>query len=56
MQSGLGSVVAPSPFATCQSATMGGYGAATVFGAVQVVGGDMAASAGSMIGRMKSWV
>ncbi|KAI6267483.1 hypothetical protein MCOR29_002798 [Pyricularia oryzae] len=55
-QSGLGSVVAPSLFATCQSAAMGGYGAATVFGLVQVVGGAMAVSAGTVIGRMNSWL
>ncbi|TLD11525.1 hypothetical protein PspLS_11423, partial [Pyricularia sp. CBS 133598] len=53
IQSGLGSVVAPSLFATFQSAAMGGYGAAAVFGAVQVGGGAMAASA---IVRMKSWL
>ncbi|KAI6330294.1 hypothetical protein MCOR31_010632 [Pyricularia oryzae] len=50
------SVVAPSLFATCQSAAMGGYGAATVFGLVQVVGGAMAVSAGTVIGRMNSWL
>lgn len=55
-QSGLGSVVAPSLFVTCQSAAMGGYGAATVFGLVQVVGGAMAVSAGTVIGRMNSWL
>ncbi|KAI7908757.1 hypothetical protein M9X92_012012 [Pyricularia oryzae] len=53
---GLGSVVAPSLFVTCQSAAMGGYGAATVFGLVQVVGGAMAVSAGTVIGRMNSWL
>ena len=38
-QQGIGSVVAPSLFATLQSAGAGGYGVATVYGAAQAVGG-----------------
>lgn len=49
MQNGIGSVVAPLLFATCQSAAMGGYGVATVFGAVQAGGGFMAGSAGTVL-------
>ncbi|KAI0019756.1 hypothetical protein F4780DRAFT_793048 [Xylariomycetidae sp. FL0641] len=45
VQSGIGSVVAPSLFAALTSAGAGGYGAATVFGAVQAVGGAVATSA-----------
>lgn len=49
MQNGIGSVVAPLLFATCQNAAMGGYGVATVFGAVQAGGGFMAGSAGTVL-------
>lgn len=41
-QNGLGNVVAPSLFVICQSAAMGGYGATTVFGLVQVIEGAIA--------------
>ena len=44
VQSGIGSVVAPGLFATLQSAGAGGYGVATVYGAVQVAGGTVASS------------
>ncbi|KAL0937820.1 uncharacterized protein CTRU02_207551 [Colletotrichum truncatum] len=44
VQSGIGSVVAPSLFATLQSAGAGGYGVATVYGAVQGVGGVIASA------------
>ncbi|KAJ4198174.1 hypothetical protein NW755_000862 [Fusarium falciforme] len=48
-QSGIGSVVAPSLFATLQSAGAGGYGLSAVYGAVQGAaalgaGGSLAAS------------
>lgn len=48
-QSGIGSVVAPSLFATLQSAGAGGYGASAVYGAVSGAaalgaGGSLAAS------------
>lgn len=48
-QSGIGSVVAPSLFATLQSAGAGGYGVSAVYGAVQGAaalgaGGSFAAS------------
>lgn len=48
-QSGIGSVVAPSLFATLQSAGAGGYGVSAVYGAVQGVaalgtGGGLLAS------------
>ncbi|KAI1328027.1 hypothetical protein F5Y16DRAFT_369867 [Xylariaceae sp. FL0255] len=46
-QSGMGSVVAPSLFATLQSAAMGGYGVAAVAGTVQGAGGLIASSAGA---------
>ncbi|EEU46606.1 uncharacterized protein NECHADRAFT_79370 [Fusarium vanettenii 77-13-4] len=50
-QSGIGSVVAPSLFATLQSAGAGGYGLSAVYGAVQGAaavgaGGSLAASFG----------
>ncbi|KAI4867005.1 hypothetical protein F4820DRAFT_446528 [Hypoxylon rubiginosum] len=48
IQSGIGNVVAPSLFATLQSAGMAGYGAAVVNGAVSAGGGALAlASAGA---------
>lgn len=53
-QSGVGSVVAPSLFATAQSAAMGGYGTAAVFGAVQAVGGTVAATAGGAMAWARS--
>ncbi|KAI0147425.1 hypothetical protein GGR57DRAFT_250664 [Xylariaceae sp. FL1272] len=46
IQAGVGNVVAPSLFATLQSAAMGGYGAAVVGGAVQAAGGVVAGGAG----------
>ncbi|KAI0907561.1 hypothetical protein F4823DRAFT_564703 [Ustulina deusta] len=45
-QSGIGSVVAPSLFATLQSAGAAGYGAAAVSAVVQGTGAVVAASAG----------
>ncbi|KAK7756171.1 hypothetical protein SLS62_001763 [Diatrype stigma] len=47
IQSGAGSVVSPSLFATCQSAAMGGYGVPAVVAAVQVGGAAVAAGAGA---------
>ncbi|KAI2638225.1 hypothetical protein GGS21DRAFT_461225 [Xylaria nigripes] len=47
-QSSIGSVVAPSLFATLQSAAAGGYGVAAVSTAVQGVGGLVASSAGML--------
>ncbi|KAI1261478.1 hypothetical protein F5Y18DRAFT_198848 [Xylariaceae sp. FL1019] len=46
VQAGVGNVVAPSVFATLQSAAMGGYGAAVVGGVVQAAGGVVAGAAG----------
>ncbi|KAK8029517.1 hypothetical protein PG993_010808 [Apiospora rasikravindrae] len=43
-QSGIGSVVAPGLFATFQSAGAGGYGVASVYGAVQIASGAVASS------------
>ncbi|KAF4448807.1 hypothetical protein F53441_7856 [Fusarium austroafricanum] len=43
IQSGVGSVVAPSLFATLQSAGAGGYGVAAVHGVVQATGAAVAA-------------
>ncbi|WEW56040.1 hypothetical protein PRK78_001475 [Emydomyces testavorans] len=54
IQSSIGSVVSPSLFATLQSAGAGGYGAATVYPAVQVVGGAIASSAGASVAWLKS--
>ncbi|KAK8073381.1 hypothetical protein PG994_004280 [Apiospora phragmitis] len=45
VQSGIGSVIAPSLFATLQSAGAGGYGLASVSGVVQVASGAVASSA-----------
>ncbi|KAI8629726.1 hypothetical protein F5Y19DRAFT_475178 [Xylariaceae sp. FL1651] len=47
IQSGLGSVVAPSLFATLQSAAAGGYGVAVIVPIVQGVGGALASVAGA---------
>ncbi|KAI0502917.1 hypothetical protein F5B22DRAFT_652609 [Xylaria bambusicola] len=47
-QSGIGSVLAPSLFATLQSAGAGGYGVAAVSAAVQGAGALVAGSAGAM--------
>ncbi|KAI0876016.1 hypothetical protein GGS24DRAFT_453219 [Hypoxylon argillaceum] len=46
-QSGIGSVLAPSIFATLQSAAAGGYGVAAVSATVQGLGGVVASSAGA---------
>ncbi|KAI0181665.1 hypothetical protein GGR52DRAFT_48688 [Hypoxylon sp. FL1284] len=46
IQSGIGNVVAPSLFATLQSAGMAGYGAAVVNGAVSAGGGTLALASG----------
>lgn len=54
IQSGIGSVVAPGLFATLQSAAAGGYGAATVYGAVQVAGGAIASSGMGVIAWNKA--
>uniref|UniRef100_L7J445 Uncharacterized protein n=1 Tax=Pyricularia oryzae (strain P131) TaxID=1143193 RepID=L7J445_PYRO1 len=51
VQSGIGSVVAPSLFATLQSAAMGGYGVAAVFGTVQAAGGVITAASAAQIAR-----
>ncbi|QBZ55905.1 hypothetical protein PoMZ_00811 [Pyricularia oryzae] len=51
VQSGIGSVVAPSLFATLQSAAMGGYGVAAVFGTVQAAGGVITAASAAQIVR-----
>jgi hypothetical protein len=48
VQSGIGSVVAPSVFATLQSAAAGGYGVVAVSATVQGLGGVVASSAGAM--------
>ncbi|KAI1821767.1 hypothetical protein F4861DRAFT_517702 [Xylaria intraflava] len=53
-QSGIGSVVAPSVFATLQSAAAGGYGVAAVSSAVQGLGGLVAMSTGAMGFRKKA--
>ncbi|KAI6374808.1 hypothetical protein MCOR25_003071 [Pyricularia grisea] len=53
-QSAMGSVVAPSLFATLQSAAMGGYGAAAVLGTFQAVGGITAASSAAYLARSNS--
>lgn len=55
-QNGNGNVVTPFLFATCQSAAMGGYGAAIVLGAVQAAGGAVTALTTVLILRMESWV
>jgi len=52
IQSSIGSIVSPSLFATLQSAGAGGYGVATVYPAVQVVGGVITSSAGASV----AWV
>jgi len=49
VQSGMGSVIAPSVFSTLQSAAAGGYGAATVGAAVQAAGGTVASAAGAAL-------
>lgn len=54
VQSGMGSVVAPSVFATLQSAGAGGYGIATVYPIVQAFGGAIASSAGGFAAWVKS--
>ncbi|XXG97384.1 hypothetical protein Hte_003685 [Hypoxylon texense] len=57
IQSGIGSVVAPSLFATLQSAGMAGYGVAVVNGAVSAGGGALAlasAGAAAMMGDSES--
>jgi len=54
MQSSIGSIVSPSLFATCQSAAAGGYGAATVYPAVQAIGGVITSSAGATVAWVKS--
>jgi hypothetical protein len=46
-QSGIGSVVAPSLFATLQSAAAGGYGVAVVAPIIQGVGGVLASFVGA---------
>ncbi|KAI1767042.1 hypothetical protein GGR53DRAFT_161510 [Hypoxylon sp. FL1150] len=46
IQSGIGSVVAPSLFSTLQSAAMGGYGAAVVNGVVSAGGAVIAVASG----------
>jgi hypothetical protein len=53
-QSSMGSIVAPSLFATLQSAGAGGYGVATVYPAVQVVGGAITSVAGASVAWVKS--
>ncbi|GJC84713.1 hypothetical protein ColLi_07551 [Colletotrichum liriopes] len=53
-QAGIGNVVAPSVFATLQSAGTAGYGAAIVNGAVQAGAGVTAAGSGGYI-TMKRW-
>jgi hypothetical protein len=54
IQSSIGSVVSPSLFATLQSAGASGYGAATVYSVVQVVGGTIASSAGASLAWVRS--
>ena len=48
IQSGIGNVVAPSLFATCQSAAAGGYGVAAVNAVVQAGGAILAAGTGGV--------
>lgn len=54
MQSGIGSVMSPSMFATLQSAGAGGYGMAAVYPAVQVRGGAITSTASAGIAWAKS--
>lgn len=49
-------MVTPFLFATCQNATIGGYGAAIVLGAVQTAGGTVTALTTALILKMESWV
>jgi hypothetical protein len=51
VQSGIGSVVAPSIFSVLQSAAAGGYGVATVYPAVQVAGGAILTSVAAVARR-----
>ena len=53
-QSSIGPIVSPSLFATLQSAGAGGYGVATVYPAVQVVGGAITSFAGASVAWVKS--
>lgn len=53
-QSGIGSVVAPSLFATLQSAGAGGYGVPLVYGAVQAAGGTIMGATGGAAAWFKS--
>ncbi|KAF7551606.1 hypothetical protein G7046_g7677 [Stylonectria norvegica] len=48
IQSGIGNVIAPSVFATLQSAAMGGYGVAVVHGAIQL-GATAVAGTGALL-------
>jgi len=52
VQSGIGSVVAPSVFSVLQSAAAGGYGVATVYPAVQVAGGAIISSVAAVAGHV----
>ncbi|KAI1132401.1 hypothetical protein F5Y10DRAFT_231095 [Nemania abortiva] len=54
-QSGIGSVVAPSLFATLQSAAAGGYGVPAVAVTVQSLGGVVASSPGVISVFKKIW-
>lgn len=47
-QAGIGNVVAPSVFATLQSAAAGGYGVAAVHGVVQAAGAAIGSGAGAV--------
>ncbi|TLD26612.1 hypothetical protein PspLS_04369 [Pyricularia sp. CBS 133598] len=51
VQSGMGNVLAPSLFATLQSAAMGGYGVTAVLGTVQAAGGLFAVAAAAQVTR-----
>ncbi|KAK4113359.1 hypothetical protein N656DRAFT_778128 [Canariomyces notabilis] len=52
VQSAIGNVAAGSVFATCQSAAMGGAGAATLASAAQGVGLGVAAAAGAAAAKL----
>jgi hypothetical protein len=54
IQSSIGSVMSPSLFATLQSAGAGGYGVATVYPVVQVVGGTITSFAAASVAWVKS--
>jgi hypothetical protein len=56
VQSGIGSVVAPSIFSVLQSAAAGGYGLATVLPAVQVAGGAILSSVAAVASQFQGGV